>query len=111
MTGHDQIVIGLTIIFLVTNFLGAAFAIRRLFSRRSASRPAGSSWDISSTISLLDAKPRFSFSRAVIDRVYYVKTITYSYVIYVVAAVIAALSTAIGGIGYFAHFFIQIISK
>jgi len=39
MSRHDYLVLGMTAVFVVTNFLGAAFTIRRIRSRRVTHSP------------------------------------------------------------------------
>jgi hypothetical protein len=42
MTGHDYLNLAVAAVFLMINFLGATFAIKRLLRRRSATLPYSS---------------------------------------------------------------------
>jgi hypothetical protein len=39
MSAHDYLVLGIAVLFLVTNFFGLGFTIRRLRSRSSSHQP------------------------------------------------------------------------
>jgi hypothetical protein len=39
MSRHDYLVLGMAAVFIVTNFLGAGFTIRRIRSRRAHRSP------------------------------------------------------------------------